>query len=105
MNELTNPITEILTKLTDVNYYYLFSQVLCVYGILKYLIKTPKKWVKISVSLVVGTILFVVFYMLDKANIQQLIYTFFVSTVLYNWIIKGIMNKIGDTYNNNKGII
>ena len=105
MNDLANPLTEIINKLTDINVYYMFSTVLAIYGILKYLIKTPKKWVKITVSLLVGTILFTVFYMLDKSNIQQLVYTFFVSTVLYNWIIKGIMTQIGDTYNNKKGII
>ena len=105
MTEIQNPLQDIIAKLTDVNIYYLLSTVLCIYGILKYLTKTPKKVVKISISLAVGTILFSVFYMLNKTNIEQLIYTFFVSMVLYNWIIKAIMAKLGDTYNNNKGVV
>ena len=105
MTEIQNPLQDIIAKLTDVNIYYLLSTVLCIYGILKYLIKTPKKVVKISISLSVGIILFTVFYMLNKTNIEQLIYTFFVAMVLYNWIIKAIMARLGDTYNNNKGVI
>lgn len=105
MIETMNPLQEVINKLFDVNTYYMFSTVLCIYAVLKYLIKKPSKAVAIGISLLVGTILFGVFYKVTQSSIEQLIYTFFVSTVLYNWIIKGIMSRLGDTYSNNKGVI
>lgn len=95
----------LLSKIFDFNFYYLFSTTLLIYGILKYLIKKPNKLIKIGVSLVVGLGLGFLFYKLDSTNTQQLIYTFTVAMVLYNWIIKEVLRAFNDHYDNNKGLV
>ena len=98
---------EILNDLmANIHGIYLITVVCAIYLVLKYIVLKPTKRTKILLSILMGIILGVITIYLDKdSKPMQVIMTFFVAMVGYNWIIKGIMQKLGDKYDNNKGLV
>ena len=88
-----------------INWYYCFSVVLVVFLWLTYVIKYPNRTWKIVFHIIWGAILGFVWYKYQQTPIQDLILSFLVSVVGYVWIVKQVLEKIGSTYDNGKGLI
>lgn len=91
--------------LTTICWGYVGSVILLTYLILSFITIEPKSHIKIFISIGVGIVLGVAWYLLDKTQITSLFYSFLFQAVFYNWIIKAFMKKIGDTYKNGRGIV
>jgi len=96
----------ILTSLQQyINIYYTATVTLIVFGILKYIFKSPTAFEKRLISIIIGLIFGFVWIYFVKTSLEIIILSFTVSVVLYDWIIKPVMKIKGVKYNNGKGIV
>lgn len=91
--------------LEDISWSYVGSVILLTYFLLSRVIINPYRWMKIVVSLVCGVVLGVIFYVFGQVSIPVLVYSFLLQVLIYNWVIKGVMEKLKISYKNGKGVI
>lgn len=97
---------EIFEKLWElINFSYLLAVILLVWVVLTYIILNPTRIMKILVHLLSGVLLGVVWYLLNLCTPEVMIVSFLSSILMYNWVIKVLLDKLGITYNNDRGII
>lgn len=97
---------EVIDKLLEsVDWVYAGSVILLTYILLGRVIINPRKWMKIVASIVCGALLGVVFYVYNQTPIPTLVYSFLFQVVIYNWAVKGLMDRFNLKYNNGKGVV
>jgi len=83
---------------------YVACNILATFVVLSYCIANPKKWLRIILSLIIGISSGLLWYYKLNITIDVLVLSYLFAQVAYSWGIKSIMDKIGTTYDNNKGI-
>lgn len=97
---------EIFEKLWElINFSYLLAVILLVWVVLTYIILNPTRIVKILVHLVSGVLLGLLWFMLNLTSIEVLVVSFLSSIMMYNWVLKILLDKLGMNYNNDRGVI
>ena len=97
---------EIFEKLWElINFSYLLAVILLVWVVLTYIILNPTRIVKILVHLVSGVLLGLLWFMLNLTSIEILVVSFLSSIMMYNWVLKILLDKLGMNYNNDRGVI
>lgn len=87
-----------------VNISYVIITTLMTYMVLLLLINTTKKWVKVLISTIIGLVVGGLFIHFKIEKLEVLMTSFSISIVLYEWIIKHILNKLNVNVNNEIGI-
>jgi len=87
-----------------VDLYYILTTTMLTYLILLVIINTSKRGVKIAVSLFSGILIGLIFYYVKLTTVNVLITSFFASIVLYEWLIKKILDVFNINTNNDTGI-
>lgn len=75
------------------NYEYILSVNLIVYFIIKTLLPLASKTIKIISTFMIGLILSIIFYLLKIISIAEIIPSFCVAVILYDYIIKYILKS------------
>jgi len=102
--------TDFISTLVDtlfgkVDWLYVVSIILINYLLLSYIITKPNKWWKIGIHLSLGLILGEVWHLVESTSFVTLIYSFPFSILLYNWVLKNLMERFKISYDNGQGII
>jgi len=100
MEQIINNLLELF------NYPYTGAVMFLTYFILAKVIKNPKGWMKTWMTVIVGLVLGLIwYYIIEDTDLERLIYSFTFACAVYSLIIKRILQKFKQEYNNNKGII
>ena len=83
---------------------YIITTNLLVWYILRNFINTNKSYIKIILTLIVNCIVGGLYICCKIGTLEQVLTSFTVSIVLYEWLIKHILKKINLNADNNKGI-
>ena len=91
--------------LNEICWGYAASVFLLTFLVLTYVTISPKKWIKILVSVGAGIIVGILWAYTMQAKPTTLLFSFLFQTVFYQWGVKELLKKLGHTYDNKKGVV